>query len=255
MQNLKVGLVQMDIIWENTASNIKQVDEYLVGAKNMDLIILPEMFNTGFSMNPSLIAESEDGPAVSWMCKASAELQTTIIGSVAIVENDKYYNRCFVASQGIIIARYDKHNLFTMAGEEKVYTRGIQNVTFELKGWKIKPLVCYDLRFPTWCYNEEEADLLLFPANWPAQRISHWSALLKARAIENQAFVIGVNRVGLDGNGKDHNGYSTIVNPMGELIAEHINDQGLFIYEINREEVDGFRTLFNVIYDQRVNEK
>ena len=252
MQNLKVGLVQMDIVWENTPANIEKIDGFLNGMTDLDLIILPEMFNTGFSMDPARIAEGEDGNAVSWMRNTSAELQTTIIGSVAIVENGKYYNRCFVASQGDIIARYDKHNLFTMAGEEKVYTRGTKNISFELKGWKIKPLVCYDLRFPTWCYNKEEADLLIFPANWPAKRISHWSALLKARAIENQAFVIGVNRVGADGTGKAHNGYSTVVNPMGELIAEHINESGLFIYEINRTEVDDFKALFNVLQDHRV---
>ncbi len=255
MQNLKVGIVQMDIVWENTSANLEKIDEYLTSAHDVDLIVLPEMFNTGFSMEPSRIAESEDGPTVSWMCSASRELETTILGSVAIVEDGKYYNRCLVASYGKIIARYNKHNLFTMAGEEKVYTKGNEVLTFELNGWKIKPLICYDLRFPTWCYNKEEVDLLVFMANWPAPRIAHWTTLLKARSIENQAFVVGVNRVGVDGTGKDHTGYSSVINPMGEVIDEHIGIHGLLISEIDRSKVDEFRSLFNVLLDQKINEK
>lgn len=255
MQNLKVGLVQMDILWENANANIQKIDEYLSSAEDVDLVILPEMFNTGFSMEPVRIAESEDGPTVSWMCSASGEFETTIMGSVAIVQDGKYYNRCIVAREGKVIARYDKHNLFTLAGEHEAFARGDESVTFELKGWKIKPLICYDLRFPIWCYNKEEADLIVFMANWPAPRVEHWSALLKARSIENQAYVVGVNRVGVDGTGKDHTGYSSVISPMGEVLDEHINIHGLFITEIERDKVDEFRSLFNVLHDKRVSEQ
>lgn len=255
MEDLKVGIIQFDIIWQNSLRNLEVLEDILNNSGQMDLLILPEMFNTGFSMHPELIAEDEDGPALRWMLKTSVSLNTVIVGSIAIKDNGRFYNRCFVVENGVVVSRYDKHNLFTMAGEEKVYTRGMSTVHFELKGWKVKPLICYDLRFPIWCYNEEEADLILFVANWPSARIEHWSSLLKARAIENQAFVIGVNRVGMDGTGKDHNGYSSIIGPLGDIRSEHISDQGLFISIISREDVASFRSLFNVLKDKKSNEE
>ena len=255
MGNLKAGLVQFNIQWEDSPANIAIIEDLVPGDSDVDLIILPEMFNTGFSMNPQRIAQKEDGEAVTWLKSFSEGLGNTIMGSVAIEEKGKFYNRCFVVKNGDIVARYDKHNLFTMAGEELVYSRGDRNITFELNGWKIKPFICYDLRFPVWCHNEDEADLMIFLANWPGTRITHWSALLKARAIENQAFVIGVNRIGHDGSGKNHDGYSSVVSPMGELYNEHINDQGMFTTELNKKEIKDFRSMFNVLQDKKHNDK
>jgi len=247
MENLKIGFVQFDIKWEDSQANLERLDELIRSEDNADLIVLPEMFNTGFSMDPSRIAQKEDGPAVSWMCSVSGELEKTLMGTIAIEENGKFYNRCYIVKDGVIAGKYDKRNLFTMAGEEKVYERGRDQFIFELNGWKIKPLICYDLRFPVWCHNKEEADLMIFMANWPAARVTHWSALLKARAIENQAYVIGVNRVGVDGNGKEHNGYSSVISPMGEIVIEEINTEGYFIETLDKNNISEFRGMFNVL--------
>lgn len=238
---MKIGLLQYDIVWEDTSANLLRLDALFKSIPGVDLVVLPEMFNTGFSMSPVRIAESDNGPATRWLQEVSRKNNIAICGSIAIGENDRYYNRLKVFNQGELCCQYDKHNLFTLAGEEKYYTRGLEQVTFQLAEWKIKPLVCYDLRFPIWCYNREMADLVVFCANWPDARSEHWRSLLRARAIENQCFVVGVNRVGHDGAGLMHSGYSAIINPRGEYIAEIENNAGLFIHEINQDEVTQFR--------------
>jgi predicted amidohydrolase len=241
MHDLKIGLVQFDITWEDTESNLRFLDDLLESATGLDLIVMPEMFNTGFSMQSQRIAETDDGISTQWMEQTSRKLKTTLCGSIATCEGGKYYNRLKVIQAGETICRYDKHNLFTLAGEEKQYTSGQAQVTFELAGWNIKPLVCYDLRFPLWCFNRQEADLMLFCANWPDARVNHWRTLLRARAIENQCFVAGVNRVGVDGAGLQHSGYSALISPTGEYICEMEKQAGLFIYSINQAEVIQFR--------------
>lgn len=252
MQHLNVSLVQYDIIWEESNANLEYLDDLLETAQGSDLIILPEMFNTGFSMDAAAVAQNGDGQAVSWLCARSGELETTIMGSVAIREDGCYYNRCYVASEGEIIAQYDKRNCFTYAGEEKIYTPGEKQVIFELNGWKVKPLICYDLRFPLWCYNRQEADLMIFVANWPESRVMHWDALLQARAIENQAFVIGVNRIGTDGTGKSHNGHSAVVGPYGNYISEPLTAAGVFNASLDPSEISRYRSMFHLLEEERM---
>ena len=251
MQDLKVNLVQLDIIWEDSEANLKKLDGIMDDIHGSDLIILPEMFNTGFSMNPQHVAQPEKGDAVQWLIQRSAVMATTIVASVAIEEHGNYFNRCYVASYGKIIARYDKRNCFTLAHEDKFYQSGDQHIVFQIKEWKIKPLICYDLRFPLWCYNHEDADILLFVANWPESRISHWDALLQARAIENQAFVIGVNRVGLDGNNDRYNGHSSVITPYGNYQLGPLAESGVFGTQIDREEIVRYRKMFNLLAEER----
>lgn len=252
MQHLNVSLVQYDIIWEDSNANLEYLDTLLETARGSDLIILPEMFNTGFSMDAATVAQKDDGQAVSWLCTRSGELETTIMGSVAIREEGRYYNRCYIASEGEIIAQYDKRNCFTYAGEEKIYTSGNSQVTFEVKGWKVKPLICYDLRFPLWCYNRQEADLMVFVANWPESRIIHWDVLLQARAIENQAFVIGVNRLGSDGTGKAHNGHSAIVGPYGNYVTGPLTKAGVSHARLDPSEISRYRAMFHLLDEERM---
>lgn len=214
-EDLKVVLVQPNLVWENPKANRDKLEKLMIGQSG-DLFVLPEMFATGFSMNPSAFSETEDSASVSWMKVMAKEKEAAIVGSLIIEENSNYYNRLlFIYPDGTYIT-YNKRHLFTLAGEEKYYAQGQDSIVVEYKGWKIKPLVCYDLRFPVWARNTEDYDLLLYVANWPAKRSHAWSSLLTARAIENQSYVIGVNRVGEDGNGMAHNGKSVAIDALGE---------------------------------------
>jgi len=251
MQHLNIGLAQYDIIWENSPANLNKLDGMLDSLTDLDVLVLPEMFNTGFSMDAAAIAQEEDGPAVAWLCSRSAEMETTIFASVAICEEGRYYNRCFIVSEGTIVGRYDKRNCFTMAGEEKVYTAGDRNIVVDVAGWRIKPLICYDLRFPLWCYNREEADLMIFMANWPEARISHWDILLQARAIENQAYIAAVNRTGADGGGKSHNGHSAIISPMGEYVTAPQTAEGIYRTTLDPGEIGHYRKMFHLLAEER----
>lgn len=251
MQSLKVSLVQYDISWENSPANLNRLERILNEIHGSDLVVLPEMFNTGFSMNPRAIAQSEADQAVEWLKKKSVSLDATLITSVAIKEGDKFYNRLLVVSEGRIAARYDKRNCFSLAGEDKHYSAGTQNITFEIKGWKIKPLVCYDLRFPLWCYNREEADVMIFVANWPESRVMHWDTLLKARAIENQAFIIGVNRIGMDGNNNRYNGHSTIISPFGNYLLGPLTESGVFGAFLEKVEIERYRSMLPLLEEER----
>jgi len=229
MQNqLNIAGIQADLVWENSLENLaffeKKIKEL---SKNTDLVILPEMFTTGFTMNPEKVAESMDGIAVSWMQKMATENTIAICGSLVIFERlfcgdqgDKiYYNRLVFVHPCGKIETYDKRHSFTLAGEDKVYTSGSEKLIINYKGWKICPLICYDLRFPVWARNTENYDLLIFVANWPLKRINAWNALLKARAIENMMYTIGVNRIGKDANGFDYSGNSLILDYLGNEIS------------------------------------
>jgi len=249
MQDLTIGLVQYDILWEQPQKNLEFLEELLYRSAPADLILLPEMFNTGFSMEAAKVSEEESGPALQWLLKVSAHLNCAIGGSVAIREGNNYFNRFLVADCGKLICRYDKHHLFSMAGEEKIYTAGSEQVIFELKGWKIKPLVCYDLRFPIWCYNTAEADLMVFCANWPDARSEHWRNLLLARAIENQCFVAGVNRIGADHHGMQHSGYSAIISPRGITQCEIVNEEGVFVHTLDKNLVNEFRASLGALQE------
>ena len=219
MQNLTITFIQTELFWEDIPANLKMLDEK-VEAINIptNLILLPEMFSTGFSMNPNALAETMQESAVTWMKAKSKAIGVAIAGSLMIKENGHYFNRLVWVSPDGQTLTYDKKHLFRMAGEEKVYSAGKRRLTVELNGWRIRPFICYDLRFPVWMRNTDPPyDLAIVVANWPAAREIHWQMLLRARAIENQAYVIGVNRVGLDGNQIEYNGYSCVVDFQGNV--------------------------------------
>ncbi|MCF6240066.1 MAG: amidohydrolase [Bacteroidales bacterium] len=217
---LKISIIQTELFWENKEENLNNFQNKIENLSGKtDLIILPEMFTTGFSMKPEEFAESMNGKTVSWMKVMTKSSGAAIAGSIIIEENKKFYNRfLFVSEQGI--EYYDKRHLFAMAGEDKYYEQGKENLLIKYKGWKIRPQICYDLRFPVWSRNTDEYDLLIYVANWPEKRVAHWNTLLKARAIENQSYVAGINRIGFDGNNYPHSGDSAVYDAMGEKISK-----------------------------------
>ncbi|MEM1328512.1 MAG: amidohydrolase [Bacteroidota bacterium] len=221
MSKLTVTLLQTQLHWESLSENIAQFEQFFSQLEDeTDLIILPEMFTTGFSMNTVDLAESMDGKSVAWMAQQSEKYDAAVVGSLIIQENDKYYNRLIFMRPDGTLDRYDKRHLFGMAGEDETYTAGMTRLQVEWRGWQICPLICYDLRFPVWSRNTSDYDLLLYIANWPMTRSFHWKSLLIARAIENQSFTIGVNCVGKDGNGYLYSGDSTIISPAGEILFQ-----------------------------------
>jgi len=195
---ISVSIIQSDIIWEDRLSNLENYQNKINQIESTDLIVLPEMFTTGFSMNPKDISETMSGETIQWMKANASKMNSAICGSIIIEEDDKYFNRFIWVNPDGSIHHYDKKHLFSFAGEDKNYTSGNNKLIIEYKGWKICPLICYDLRFPVWSRNSEGYDLLIYVANWPDKRKLAWKTLLTARAIENQCYVIGVNRVGKD---------------------------------------------------------
>lgn len=231
MQDLKVTLVQIDQVWEDKQSNFQKYEAIFSKQNETDLIILPEMFHTGFSMSVELLAEDrENSEGLNFLKKWSSKLDAAIYTSLIIRENEEYYNRgVFVYPNGAV-SHYDKRKSFGLGGEDKFYTAGNKEVIVDWRGWKINLQICYDLRFPELIRNriiQESAayDLLIYVANWPEKRIAHWETLLQARAIENQSYVIGVNRVGIDGNQLVYNGGSLAVNPLGEKLLNFASHQ------------------------------
>ena len=223
---LHVVGIQADLVWENPAKNIAFFEAKINGLpKETDLVVLPEMFTTGFTMQPKKVAETMNGSAISWMKKMAAEKKIAITGSIVIEEENKFYNRLVFAHPSGRIETYDKRHSFTLAGEDKVYTSGNKKLIIDYKGWKICPLICYDLRFPVWVRNTENYDLLIFMANWPVKRIKAWDTLLKARSIENMTYTIGVNRTGKDGSDFEYSGNSLIVDYLGDEISNLANNE------------------------------
>lgn len=198
MQDLKVTLIQSELVWEDIASNLTGFDNKINAIEeDTHLIVLPEMFSTGFTMNAPALAQDMKGSAVKWIIEKSAEKNVDMVGSIIADDGGKFFNRLLWAKPNGEIFTYDKKHLFRMAGEEKIYSAGTKNITVELNGWRIRPFICYDLRFPVWTRNiANQFDAAIFIANWPERRSAHWKALLQARAIENQCYMIGVNRVG-----------------------------------------------------------
>lgn len=225
MQDLNITLVQTSLEWEDKASNLSNLGKIIDEIKgNSHLIILPEMFNTGFSMHPEKLAENMYGETLDWMMEKSKLINAVICGSLIIHENEKYFNRLVWMRPDGSFETYDKRHLFRMANEQEKFSQGNKKLIVELLGWKIRPLICYDLRFPVWSKNnfqnnEHDYDFLIYIANWPYVRSYHWKTLLAARAIENQVFVAGVNRVGLDGNQMDHSGDSALIDPLGNYVV------------------------------------
>jgi predicted amidohydrolase len=242
---LKIALIQYDIEWEATKKNINKIESILNNEPvDFHLIVLPEMFNSGFSMKPSHIAETMQDETVTWMREAASKYQTTIAGSVAIKENGQYFNRFLVVYPNGNIEQYDKRHLFRMSGEEKVYSEGQKQVIVNINGWQCALFVCYDLRFPVWTRNRKNYDLALYVANWPQSRIDVWKTLLKARALENQCYVTGVNRVGKSEEA-EYNGQSLVYDYKGAIIGslqEH--KEGVIKVELSLNSLKKIRKKF-----------
>lgn len=217
---LKVALVQTHLLWENPEANRLMLEQKLRSIpSDVDLIILPEMFSTGFTMNPQNIAETEGPKTVEWMQEMATSKKTALLGSLVYTEEGKHYNRLFFVYPNGDHQTYDKKHTFTLAGEDKVYKAGEDRLILDYKGFKLCPMICYDLRFPVWARNTIDYDVLIYVANWPKPRISAWDALLKARAIENMTYCIGVNRIGLDGLGHEYSGHSAVYDTLGDQLA------------------------------------
>jgi predicted amidohydrolase len=220
MNNLKVTIIQSHLHWENPEANRAMFSDKIARiSEQTDLIVLPEMFTTGFTMNASPLAETMQGPTLQWMIKQSIKVDAAIAGSVIIKEDNQFFNRLLFVYKNDILQYYDKRHTFTLAGENEVFTAGNTKLIIDYKNWRICPLVCYDLRFPVWARNTKDYDVLLYVANWPKKRIAAWDALLKARAIENMAYCVGVNRTGLDGNGHGYIGHSAVYDILGEQVS------------------------------------
>lgn len=251
MQYLKVAVIQANLFWEDIAANLQMFEQKLTLLQSDTAVVfLPEMFSTGFSMNADNLAEKIDGNTIAWMQDMAARYKTIIAGSLIIEQDRKYYNRFLWVSANGIQFQYDKRHLFRMGAEDEHYSAGNNNDSFNALGWKWRPQICYDLRFPVWHRNTDEYEVLIFVANWPQRRIEHWKALLQARAIENQCYVIGVNRVGFDGNKVYHNGCSGVISPQGDLLAGWAEDDESILYStLDKEVIEQYRNLFPVWKD------
>lgn len=249
-EDLCIAIIQTDLAWEDKTANLANLEEKIwTMDQRVDLIILPEMFTTGFSMNAEELAEPMNLTACKWMKQMAAQTKAVITGSVIIKEQGKYYNRLLWVSPDGQIQHYNKRHLFRFTGEEKVYSPGTESRVFELKGWKIFPQVCYDLRFPVYSRNSwenEEAnyDVVFYIASWPAARTSAWEALLPARAIENLSYSIGVNRVGTDGNGIAYIGQSALYDYKGMALVELGDKEGISIVKLDKNDLEEYRTKF-----------
>lgn len=255
---MKATIIQTHLHWEDTDKNLAHFDALIDSiCGETDLIVLPEMFSTGFSMLPAKTAEEHKTKTFNWVQKKSKEKNCVITGSVAIKEDNRYYNRLHWIEPNDHVDFYDKRHLFRMAGEEKVYEAGTKKIIKTVKDFKVLPLVCYDLRFPVWSRNKFDKtnntwqyDVLIYVANWPAVRSYPWKQLLIARAIENQCYVIGVNRIGKDGNGFNHSGDSVVINPRGEIISSaKSNEENIETIELDKNYQDEFRKIFPVGMD------
>ena len=252
MSDLTISFVQTALHWHDAAANRAHFDALLAGlAPPTDLIVLPEMFTTGFSMDAAGQAETMQGATVAWLRATAARHQAAVTGSVIIEENGSYYNRLLWVRPDGSLSYYNKRHLFTLAGEQHTYTPGTAQLVEEWRGWRICPLVCYDLRFPVWSRNLPAApyDLLLYVANWPAVRRTAWMTLLRARAIENVACALGVNRVGRDGSGHEYSGDSALLDAQGNYLVEAQAQEGVFTHTLRRAELDGFRARFGALHD------
>ncbi|MFH0892854.1 MAG: amidohydrolase [Bacteroidota bacterium] len=256
MQDLTISLVQTELAWENVRANHSHFENILQPlCDKQDLVILPEMFTTGFTMNPAAVAEKMNGITFTWMQTQAQKLNSVLCGSIVIEENGKYFNRLLWVNPDSTFHFYDKRHLFRMAGEHKCYSDGKKKIFPEIKGWKILPLICYDLRFPVWsrnCFknNAYDYDLLIYVANWPSVRVHAWSKLLLARALENISYVAGVNRVGHDGQGFEYNGESALVSPKGFVFSTFESGKAsVETHSLSCEELKNLRTTFPVGLD------
>lgn len=250
---MKLALIQSALVWENPEAN-RAYFEAKINAieEGVNLIVLPEMFTTGFTMDPAAVAESMDGKTVLWMQDLAKAKNSAITGSVVIEENGNFYNRMLFVFPSGEIQSYDKRHLFTLAGEDKVYSSGSQKLIVDYLGWKICPLVCYDLRFPVFSRNVENYDLLIYVASWPKTRITAWDTLLAARAIENMTYAIGVNRIGTDNNGYEYVGHSQALDFLGDRLIAPTEHEGVFISTLDQSKLREVREKLNFLSDKDV---
>lgn len=253
MESIKITIFQAYLFWENAEKNLQNLSLRLSNLKEKtDLIILPEMFNTGFSMNVEKCAETMDGQTMRWMYTTSKSFGAVVAGSLMIKEEGNYFNRFVWMSPDGSYVHYDKRHLFSLGqeNENQRFTPGDSRVILKLKGWKICPMICYDLRFPVWSRNQEDGyDLLIYTANWPDKRSLHWRSLIPARAIENQAFVIGVNRVGHDGNEVYYSGGSMCISPTGEVVYYKPEDEDLYTFTLHPKDLIQARETYPFLKD------
>jgi|SRR6056300_582308 predicted amidohydrolase len=253
MSKLNIALVQTPLVWHNPPENrnlIKsKLDAFFQTNKHFDLVVLPETFTTGFTMTPEAIDYTEAGLTISWMQYLARMYNTAICGSIVVKEGATYFNRfCFVHPD-TKVEHYDKHHTYSPAGESEAYEQGMKRTLIQYKGFVIRPLICYDLRFPVWSRNDQDYDLLLYVANWPSPRIGAWDTLLRARAIENMSYCIGVNRLGDDPNGNFYPGHSSIYDPLGNQLL-FSKDDGISVGTIDKELITSTRSKLNFLADR-----
>ena len=248
---MKIAVVQPDLLWENKAENLSNLEKIITPLYGRtDIVILPEMFTTGFTMNTDAVSEPADGATFSWMNRVARSGNMGICGSYVVKEEGKVYNRFVFAGPSSEYWFYDKHHLFSMGEEDHHFSRGDRRLVFSFRGFRIAPFICYDLRFPVWNRNLNDTDLIIYTANWPAVRINVWNILIRARAIENQCFVAASNRIGTDGMGIHYSGESAIIDPKGETIAMAGKGTGQIITaDLDIGELTEFRKKFPVLDD------
>lgn len=241
---MKIALCQIDIRWKSPAQNMARLEELFDTFEGVDLALLPEMFATGYAVDSGSVAEPEGGEVAQWMSRTAERYDMAVVGSVATAVKGKIYNRMYVALPDGQLLSYDKRHLFTFAGEHNHFSPGAERIVVEWRGAKIMPLVCYDMRFPVWSYLPGEVDVLLYCASWAASRVRAWDALLPARAIENSAYAVGVNRVGSDADGTLFNGHSAAWDYRGACLADAKEGEGAVFAELNIERLHNYRQRF-----------
>ncbi|MBF4493717.1 nitrilase family protein [Flavobacterium sp. MR2016-29] len=248
---MKIALIQSDLYWEDASKNRKNLESKINKIDSeVNLIVLPEMFSTGFTMNALPVAEPMEGETFLWMKAIARQKNCAVTGSVIIIENEQYYNRMLFVFPSGELKYYDKRHLFTLAGEDQSYTAGTQKVIVKYLNWKICLQICYDLRFPVFARNVENYDLLLYVANWPKVRTNAWDALLKARAIENLSYVIGVNRIGVDANNYEYIGHSQAVDYLGNYILEPQETENAFVVDLDKNKMLETREKLDFLSDK-----
>ncbi len=252
MQPLTITLIQTDLHWENKAANLQMLEKKIKSIDTKtELVILPEMFSTGFSMKPELLAESMEDETIYWMKRIATEMKIVLTGSIIIKEEENYYNRLVWVLPNGQIGYYDKRHLFGFANEHEHYQSGNKRFVAQVNGWKINLQICYDLRFPVWARQAkaDEYDVLINIANWPERRSHAWKTLLCARAIENQSYVVGVNRVGNDGNDVYHSGNSMVVDPMGQVLYHKSDEEDVYTFTLEKSILNDFRKKYPFLKD------
>jgi len=249
---LRITTIQSSLLWEDVSFNLEHFSKMFSSLSGKtDIVILPEMFTTGFTMKPERVAEPfEDSLTIKWMKEKSVQIDAAVCGSIIIENQGNYFNRLLWVTPDDLVQYYDKRHLFTLAGEHIPFTAGNKKLIVEYKGWKICPLVCYDLRFPVWCRNVEDYDLLIFVANWPEKRKHHWKSLLMARAIENQCYTIGVNRVGKDNNDLVYTGDTSVIDYSGDILYHKSIVEEVSTIELSKEKLTTFRKKLNFLADR-----